>query len=174
MGKSVAHIDLRDHGQVKAMRLPQGWVEAEVNHQPFDLATTRMFHPEGNPQTRLCFYYRGGPVSPNSAGHFCKLLEQSPHELTESEWWEIQEVLGDAAVPGSFEKAAASSRDWQGKRVVVLQGRWPEEQQDSFSLFINADGGGLHVQEIHFVAAAEDFAKHLPSAQGALESIKWK
>ena len=174
MSQGCSQIDVINHGQVQIMRLPEGWVESTTERHPLDVWTMRTFHPQGDSRTRLCLHYRGGPISPASAVKFRGLLEQSPHELSEAELWDIQEVLRDAMAPGAFEKTAASNKDWKGKRVIVLEGRWTASRETSLSIFVDADGTGSQVQEIHYVAPVEDFSKHLPLAQASLESIEWK
>ena len=163
MSMNVEQRQITDHGQVRIMKLPAGWIEAQVDRKPFDIWTMRTFHPVEKPQVRLSFYYRGGPVSLAQSENFCQLLAQPPHDLSPEELWDIQQVLRDAAIPGVFEKTSSSTLDWNGKRVVAIEGRWPGSQEDSLTILIDADGTGAQVQEIVFAAPIEDYQRYRPA-----------
>ncbi|HEY9871512.1 MAG TPA: hypothetical protein V6D08_20310 [Candidatus Obscuribacterales bacterium] len=167
-------IEVTEFGQIGHFVIPGEWVEKELQRLPMQLFTLREFHPCEKPDVRLYIYYRGHPVSERSGESFEALLDKPPHELDESEWLSVQEVVRDAALPEVFERRRARTYDWCGKRVLIVDGHWQRLKEDSFAIFINAADHGCQVQEIHFVSPTTDYQYYLPDALLALNSIRWK
>jgi hypothetical protein len=174
MDASPATIEINALGQIEHLVVPIGWLERPVDRHPMQLWTLREFHPASLPSVRLYIYYRGHPVSQRSGEAFEILLNKPAHELDESEWWSVQEVLRDAALPEAFERRRARTYDWSGKRVLIVDGHWLRLKEDSFAIFINAADHGCQVQEVHFVGPTTDYQYYLPDALLALNSIRWK
>ena len=164
---------MSDHGQIKRLVLPQGWTEQQVESRDFQLWTLRQFHPSDNPAVTLSVYYRGHPISAASGANFENLLEREPHELDESECWSVQEVLRDAALPEVFVPSKIETGDWNGKRVLLVEGVWARTEERSFGVYINAADHGCQVQEIFYRSPAADYVKHKHAVMGALYSIEW-
>jgi len=161
-------------GQIEELVVPAGWLEREVERRAMQLWTLREFHVPDKPSVRLYLYYRGHPVSEKSGEAFENLLAQPPHDLDDSEWWSVQEILRNAALETAFERRRAHTYDWANKRVLMVDGHWPVLQEDSFAILINAADHGCQVQEIHYVAPTEEYQDYLPDALLALTAIKWK
>jgi len=168
-------LEVVDYGSVKRMSLPSGWLETEiVKKHEFDLTSLREFHHPEQPDVRLTFYFRPLRIALESGQAFTQTLGLPPHQLAPAELEAITDVLQEAADPERFELANACTEDWNGKRVLIVEGRWRAVRADHFQLCVDMDGSGCAVQEIYFWAPADRFRQFLPEAKSALRSIEWR
>src|SRR5215470_2690154 len=75
-------IELVNHGQVKHMVLPPKWEEGTAEYGTVGNSSFRQFHPPGDPDVRLCFYFRGRRMGDDAAQQFRAILDKPPHALT--------------------------------------------------------------------------------------------
>jgi len=174
--KPNPHPEVHDHGQIGTMTLPEGWVEAPPREFMGGIGTRalREFYPPEQPEARLYLYYRGLPVSTTAGARFHKLLQAPPHNLTENELQLLSEALEDKANPDDFIVSDARIDDWNGKRVLVIEGKYTEVELDCLELFIDASSDGRAIQEVYYQAPHEVYSKYLPAARASLQSITWK
>jgi hypothetical protein len=171
-----ANPEVRNRGQIAEMTLPRGWVEA----LPVQFAggvgmkSRRVIHPPEAPRVRLVFFYRGLPMSQKAGKSFFDVLQGPPHDLTEQEWDSLAVLLRDREDPSEFMRFAARTADWNGRRVLVVEGRYLEIQEDNFEIFIDAVGDGRTVQEVIYQAPTDVYNKYLRIAESSLKSIRWK
>lgn len=173
MTTDIQSLEVLNHGQIKRLVLPPGWVEEQVERGEFQLWSLRQFHPLESHSVTLSLYYRGHPVSAASGESFESLLEKGAHELDDSECWSVQEVLRDAAVPEAFVPLKVQTRDWRGRRILLAEGKWPRTEEESLGIFINAADHGCQVQEIHYRAPAGQYLSYIDTVMKALHSIEW-
>ncbi len=164
-----------DHGQIETIELPDGWVESDEDfYSTVGTRSLRVFHPPDTPDAVLCFYYRGLPINAQSGRDFSTVLRRPAHELNLQELALISEVLSDKQSLQTFATSAARTEDVNGKRVLVVEGRYKKNQYEVVHMFVDADGTGRAVQEIYFQAPADKFSLHHEQARAAMRSIKWK
>lgn len=161
-------------GQVAEMNLPPGWKEGQPEKSGSGTSSFREFHAADSPEAKLCFYYRGRRISEEGGRHFHNLLEKPPHNLSAEEVQSLGEALRDRANPDDFNMLVAKTEDINGKRVLVIEGRYKEIQQDTRALLVDSDGSGTAVQEIYYQAPKDLFPKYLLAASSAMKSIQWK
>src|SRR5262249_21381210 len=107
MGASPSRIEINGLAQIEHLVVPGGWAERPVERHHMQLWTLREFHPPDRPSVRFYIYYRGHPVSENSGEAFESVLAKPPHDLDESEWWSVQEIVRNAALETAFERRRA-------------------------------------------------------------------
>jgi hypothetical protein len=166
--------EIQEHGQIKKMLLPSGWLEGEVKEGPFAVQSLRWFHPPDDIEARLSFYYRGHPVGEAAGASFHKLLEEAPQELSEDQLWKVQEVLRDAAPVGDFAIRSAHTGVVKGKRVLVVDGSHSDRGWDRLAVFVDVDGSGCIVQEIYFTAPQERFNDYVSTVMQCLRTVEWQ
>jgi hypothetical protein len=171
MGTSAASLIVAGHGQISQLVLPAGWIEGDPSESGARLL--RPFNLPGNVDVEICLYYRGGPMSDNSAELFANLLKEPAHTLSQHEYDLIWEVLEHASDPRAFQMEKAETIDLNGKRVLAVLGFWPASGLKSYMLMLDADGTGRFVQEIYYSAPADLYATYLSMAQASLQSIEW-
>jgi hypothetical protein len=159
-------------GQVVRMSLPAGWVEGSTQTGP-GARLVRNFYPEVSPETTICFYYRGMPISEGSALIFRAMLTEPPHELVEDEFESLQEVLGHIYGAEAYERLTARTQNLNGRRVLVFEGHWIESKRYSMDIFIDADQSGRFVQQIYFLAPLDEYRRYVESVEKAFSSIIW-
>lgn len=167
---------IANHGQIKEIVLPSGWVEGAPYNFRGGIGTRsfKEVHPIEAPQAMLSFFYRGLPVKEENARVFHALLEKKPHTLTEKEVQSLGEVLRDKLKPEDFSVFYAQTEDWNGKRVLCIEGRYKAVQEDAFEIFVDASGDGSAIQEIFFQAPKDSFLKYAKAAKESMRSITWK
>ncbi len=167
-------IEVTGVGQVKTMEVPGNWEAGPDYSKRQHSATYQEFHPTGQRDSQLGFYYRGRRTSEMAGKNFHALLDKPPHTLAEAELKALKEVVRDKANPEDFQVKSARTEDLNGKRVLILEGRYTANQNDSKHIFIDADGSGTSVQEIFFQAPKDKFQTYVNTADQALKSIHWK
>lgn len=171
-----ANPEVRNRGQIAEMTLPTGWVEdPPVQFSGgVGMKSRRVIHPPEAPRVRLVFFYRGLPMSQKAGKRFFDVLQGPPHDLTEQEWDSLAVLLRDREDPSEFMRFAARTEDWNGRRVLVVEGRYLEIQEDNFEIFIDAVGDGRTVQEVIYQAPTDVYNKYWRIAEGSLKTIRWK
>ncbi|HEY9867590.1 MAG TPA: hypothetical protein V6D08_00160 [Candidatus Obscuribacterales bacterium] len=167
---------LRNHGQVAVIDLPEGWVEkpAETMRTTIGTRSLREFHQPDEPEACICFYYRGLPLTTVGAAAFRTTLHQPEHLLSAKEIESLSEVLKERVDPWVFVIESARTLDWNGRRVLRLEGQYRETGANLIEIFVDCDGTGRAVQEIYFIAPAGSFARYAQTADKALRTIQWK
>ena len=158
-------------GQVESMNVPSGWVKRASVKLPAGAGLVE-YNPVGHPDIRLNSFYRGHRISDDGAKAFKDCLNEPPHLLKPNELQGLAEAMRDKAY--DF-KGTAKTEDLNGKRVLVVEGRYNDEKKtNSQTIFVDADGTGSAVQEISFTACDKDYTANLMKAEKAFKSIIWK
>jgi hypothetical protein len=158
-------------GQIESMNVPTGWVKrGKVSLRAG--AGLVEYNPVGQENVRLKSFYRGNSVSDEAASAFKDCLNKPPHLLKPEELKGLSEILRDKAY--DF-KGSAKTEDLNGKRVLVLEGRYSDEKHTSTqTIYVDSDGTGSAIQEIAYTASGKDYTANLVKAQKAFKSIVWK
>lgn len=166
--------EIKDHGQIRRLTGPAGWEAGQPptgrEHGP----SYRELHPAGDKDCQLGFYYRGKRCSEAGAKAFKDVLDKPAHELTPAELRSVREIVRDKANTEDFEVKSAKTEELNGKKTMILEGRYKQNQNDARHLFIDADGTGSSVQEIFFQAPKDKYPKYAPAAEQSIKSIQWK
>jgi hypothetical protein len=165
---------ITDRGQIKSMTLPSGWEEGPSTSGGIGTRSFREVHPSEFPDAKLCFYYRGLPASEKAGENFKAILDKPAHILTGAEISSIGEILRGKDDKATFSPLMIKTEDVNGKRVLTVNGRLNERQDDLKEILVNADGTGRVVQEIYFQAPKELYTRYMKDAQNAMNTIEWK
>lgn len=166
--------ELTDVGQIDHIDLPAGWEEGPRYEQREHSPSYQEFHPPGEKDCQLGFYYRGRRVSDRAAQTFRKILSLAEHVLSHGEFDALSEIVGDKINPADFHVTTARTKSINGKMVLIIDGRYLELQHETSHIFLDADGTGSAVQQIFFQAPVEKFPLYQGVAHRALLSIRWK
>lgn len=161
-------------GQVRKMEMPLGWEQGPDYSKRQHAANYQEFHPNGQNDCQLGFYYRGRRTSESAGENFHNILSQEDHELSKNEYNSLEEVVRDKAKAVDFTLKSARTEEINGKRVLVVEGRYNKNQNDSKHMFIDSDGTGTAVQEIFFQAPKDKFAVYGNAATQAMKTVRWK
>jgi len=165
---------IANHGQIDLMVLPPSWVEGKRRDNVVVNSSLRQFHPPNSPGTAISLFYRGRPVTAKTAQKFLETLKKPAHELTGDEIKDLSVILRNKSAPGDFEVRRASTNDLNGRRVLWVEGRYREIQEDTCAIYLDTDGSGRCVQEIFFQAPPDQYARHVREVMAAFRSIRWK
>lgn len=166
--------EMTNLGQIQKMQMPAGW-EAGPDYSHRDHSYTyHEFHPQGQKDCQLGFYYRGRRTSEVAGRNFNQILDAPAHELTPAEYSSLGEVLRDKAKAEDFTVKSARTEDINGKRVLVVEGRYNVNQNDSFHVFVDSDNSGTAVQEVFFQAPKDKFAKYGADAEQSIRKVRWR
>jgi hypothetical protein len=167
-------VKVEDRGQIKEMTLPAGWEEGPSTSGGIGTRSFREVHPAEFPDAKLCFYYRGLPTSDAAGAAFKAVLDQPPHILSSKEISSLGEILRGKDDPNTFSPLMIKTEDVNGKRVLTVNGRINEKQDDLKEILVDADGTGKVVQEIYFQAPKELYTRYMKAAQDSMKTIEWK
>lgn len=144
----------------------------------------RRFELKSDSNVVLEFWFRGAPLSAQSADNFAELLLDLG-DVTENELESVEEVWAGSVgaylltgAPNTQEKPlhidAAEVGELNGRRILALWWRHSAIDRKFLSMFIDAeDGPGRLVQEIHFSAPAKDMQRHSTCIVDTLRSFQW-
>lgn len=172
----TGRIHVTNQGQISDMVLPKGWKVGVQSQNVQGNSDYRDFRPEGDSDSnaRLCFFYRGRVTSRASGERFHTLLKAPDHVLSGKELESLKEVLRDKVTPG-FSLLSARTEELNGKRVLMIEGRFVEIQQDVRAILVDANGTtGRVVQEIYYQAPKDSYLRYLKHAKESMNSIEWK
>ena len=174
MAKENLCIELRDEGQVKFLAMPPGFVACPEPVREFDVQFLRRFASSDNPQVQLSFFYRGQPTDELTGTNFRSVLSAPAHKLSKEELANIEIVLRDAGEPDWFDLASAATELLSGKTVLSIEGTWRKSQLYDWGIFIDVDGSGCIIQEIHYTAPLAVQNLYAAAVKAALATIVWK
>lgn len=167
--------EVLDRGEVRRMVLPKGWILGEVRdkgeEKQYSYAT---FHPREAANVLLWYFYRGYKMNEREASEFKQVLDKPAHMLTAPETRSVAQIIRDKSDPDNFRLMAAKTEEINGKKVLVVEGRYVEADDDAYSIYIDADRLGRTVQELHFRAPKDQYHRYLKDAKSAFGSIAWK
>lgn len=168
-------VEILSRGAIREMRLPSGWVRGERKEREEErMYSYESFHPRGRPDVMLWFYYRGHRVSDAAAAAFRQMLTGPAQVLSPDEIRSVAEVIRDKSDPDDFRIVMAKTEEIGGRRILSLEGRYVDAQEDAYTLYADSGGSGEVVQEIHYRAPKADYLGHLVEAKAAFRSIVWK
>lgn len=173
--KNTNSITVRDVGQVMSMTLPKSWEEGKPVSMPGN-AFFKEVHLKQNADVSLCFYYRGQRASIQGSEAFSAVLAKPDHVLTPAEFKSVSEIARNKDAK-DFSLLNARTETINGKRVLVVEGRFKEKQIDTMSMYVEAEANkqsGSVIQEIYYQAPKNDYVAHLKEAKDAFKSIIWK
>lgn len=166
----LTHEKIKNLGQIKSMDLPDGFVPDPMGSQ----LLLKEYISDKDDRVRFGFYYRGQRIPEYAGEAFKQILALPPHDLAFADLEPINLVVLNVVLPEYFDFSRAQTRDINGKRALVVEGYWKVDEVSSTLIYLDSDGTGTAVQEIHFVAPVDLYPHYLPIAQDALQSIRWK
>ena len=159
-------------GQIDSIKIPEGWDKsgAAGNSQG---ASYSEFQAPGS-SSRMEFYYRGQRVSPDEGQNLKGLLKQDGHELSDKEFQSLGSILRGKDDQTKFELDRAWVSDVNSKPVLMVEGRYPENDKKTLTMLVDSDGTGTAVQELSLTTPAAEFDKQKSAFEKSLKSIRWK
>ncbi|MBX9567827.1 MAG: hypothetical protein K2X77_02990 [Candidatus Obscuribacterales bacterium] len=161
-------------GQIQNITIPPSWEEHFEERERAVPFTMRYFHPQDDENAMLAFFYRGRRLDKVNGEKFRKVLESPAHVLNQHEFEDLRAVLRDKNDPEEFQVVIAKTEDFNGKRVLIIEGRYLGIAEDNRHMFIDSDGTGTAVQEVFYQAHRSIFPRFYKAAAGAMRTIQWK
>jgi hypothetical protein len=165
---------VEDLGQIRVIELADGFVEGAHLDNVVGDSSLRRFHLTDDPETRICFFYRGYGMNEPTAAAFSKVLESDDHVLAAEELAVLEDLIGEKANKEAFAIAGARTEAVAGRRVLIVEGTYKATGERSCTVYVNADGTGRFVQEIFFQARMDGYLPKFPLFSESLMSIEWK
>lgn len=161
-------------GQIQTITIPAGWEEHYEERERAVPFTMRFFQPQENENAILAFFYRGRRLDNANGDNFRKLLQQPAHVLNQQEFEDLKAVLRDKNDPDEFQVVIAKTEDFNGKRVLIIEGRYLGICEDNRHMYIDSDGSGTAIQEVYYQAHRSIFPRFYRTAAAAMRTIKWR
>jgi len=165
---------VEDIGQIRKIRLPDGFVESSRQENVEGNSSLRTFCFADDPDVRICFFYRGYCVNEPTANQFRKTLEPPVHVLSEDELARLTDLFGDKSNSRVFSIAGARTEMIFGMPILVLEGTYDPFGERNCTVHLDADGSGRFVQEIFFQAPINRYLIYFSRFADCLTSIEWK
>ncbi len=173
--RKTSGIQVIDRGQISSMSMPPGFEKGKTVGGTYANDSFQEYHLSSNANVKFYFEYRGRRMGAESSKVFHDTLEKPPHALAPQEIESLHQVLGaNRSNKDDFKINSARTEDLNGKRVLTIEGRYPQHGLSARTVFVDSDGTGSAVQEITFQAPTAEFFKNTAVSLNALKSIKWK
>lgn len=164
-------MQILNHGQIAQMALPDGWAEGSPRYGQAH-SYERNFAPLDQ-SIKLSLWYRGRPVTADSASHLHSILQQPDHALLPSAIKQCDEILDWMSKPERFRLTSARTTTITGRRLLHTEGFCLETGEDYFSLFVPTSKYIDVIQEIHFKACRSVFLTQYHTFKAVLSSVHW-
>lgn len=172
--KSEAISEVNNIGQISRMTLPVDFESGQQSNGTVGASSRREFRSAKDPDFKILLEYRGTQVSDSSAAKFKDVLTAPAHNLSAAELNDMREILKQKADSSLFAISKAATYDIDGKRVLAVEGKYPEHDVVTMTLYLDAASNGAVVQEVTLQGSSGSFIRHRSAGMAALESIKWK
>lgn len=173
LADDTVHSEL-SRGHLK-LSVPKGWSHSRTKERSESKTENYvLYSPREDDSVMFWYYFRGTKVNQRTAQNFRRILEQPAHSLSPKELTSINTVMRDKAKLENFRTLFARTREFNGKMVLVVEGRYVDDEQDAITIYIDADGTGQTVEELHYRAPKEHYMCYLRAVKSAFQSIEWK
>ncbi|CAN5561751.1 hypothetical protein BH10CYA1_BH10CYA1_26270 [soil metagenome] len=164
---------LENYGRIKTMEMPATWQLLEDHNPQSANPSWLKFCPPNMPAVEMFLYFRGRPLTSSAQENLKVILSANSNQLTLKQIESIGELLREAYLIDAFNFLDVRTQDWNGQRVLIVEGRWNQIINDRFWMFIPGNSECETVQEIWFQAPVEQYQAQLKYARQALKSIQW-
>lgn len=165
-------LGVKGLGRIASFNVPEGWVKGKERDDANGYNYS--FHLSEKSKVSLNLMYRGRPLDDTTAGALREVLNQPHgHQLTSEELSQLRTLLQSKADAQVFQISSARVENIDGKMVLAIKGRYKDQAVDAAHIYADAGSNGKIVQEIAYIAPRGEFAKHWPTADRAIRSIKW-
>ncbi|MBS2009950.1 MAG: hypothetical protein JST01_23070 [Cyanobacteria bacterium SZAS TMP-1] len=160
-------------GSIKHLTIPSEWscLPLERGRAPGEIS--QVYTLKADPEVELFLYYRGSEEPKLIAEDFLKVLAAPPHKLSEEERFATECVIRNLSEESFFKQFSIATESINGTTVLVVDGQWKESQMRNLGVFVNGDGKGAVIDELHYTAPPEKFDAHLPAVRAILSSIRF-
>lgn len=170
---------LKDEGQVKTLTLPANWTEEPEPPETEDELVIhgpqcKSFVLKTNLEVKLSFFFRGFPVSKSTGEAFHNILAAGPHDLNADELESIAMIVREASEPEYFDLSTLRVDALKDRIVLVVEGFAKEQERYDLGIYIDADGTGSIVQEIHYSAPPQVYGNHRAEVMSILNTLEWR
>ncbi|MBP9094166.1 hypothetical protein KBI23_24325 [bacterium] len=172
--KSEAISEVNNIGQISRMKLPVDFETGQQRNGTVGASSRREFRSAKDPDFKILLEYRGTQVSDSSAAKFKEVLAAPAHSLSAEELNDMREILRQKSDKSLFAISKAATYDIDGKRVLAVEGKYPEHNMVAMTLYLNAGASGAAVQEVTLQGSSGSFIRHRSEGLAAIQSIKWK
>jgi hypothetical protein len=167
------------------VRLSERWAQSQRDPglwggNSFDGKIFRQFQLKDSPAVTVDFWFRGRKLSSFAAIAF-NLTLRYVHLVNHLELDLIREVLGIVGTGVGAQRTAVRIAEIQkaevgnlnGKKVLAIRWTNLKLKRQFISLFIDAEGDGATVHEVHFSTPPEKFAEHEGIVNELFRSMQW-
>jgi hypothetical protein len=166
---------IQDYGVIAQMWLPEGWRDAGEPIDPEGIVQTRCWRTREFSDVVLYLRFSGRPNGDFAQSKWMELIEAGEeHVVQQSDIQEISLIVGDVADEEIFEVLDARAENWNGKRVLLIEGTVKDRNWRSIHMFADIYGDGAFTQEITFGAPRLVYDTFVHAAVNALQTISWK
>jgi hypothetical protein len=166
---------IEDYGVIAEMLIPPGWIPAEEVGDPDSIVEVRCYRAREFRDVVLYLRFSGRPNGDDARFKWLELIEAGDqHDVSLEDMERISLIVGDIADSEHFELIDARAEDWNGKRVLLVEGRVKDRNWSAIHIFADINGDGEYTQEITFGAPRMVYDTFVHEAVNALQSISWK
>jgi len=171
--------------ELSFVRLSDRWTNSRrdpglLGAHSFDGKIFRQFELKDSPSVTVDFWFRGRKLSSFAAMAF-NLTLRYVHMVNHLELDLIREALGIVGTGVGVQRTAVRIAEIQkaevgnlnGKKVLAIRWTNLKLKRQFISLYIDAEGDGATVHEVHFSTPPEKFSSYEPVVNELYRSMQW-
>lgn len=162
---------------VKCIDVPRGWIRDAADTGFVPGRVVCRFKPPGESAAWLELSTDAMSERPDEqcAKLFKKALNENPHALSQDEISGLHGLLNSRAEPKEFEMSECQTLNWNGRRVLLVEGHWLRDPGNyNYCIFADIFGDGLAPLAIFFYGPPEQYRRFSPLGIAAIKTVKWK
>jgi len=160
-------------GSIKHLSLPDTWVSLPVEQDARSGETSYEYRLRSDEDVKLLLFYRGRLLPEPIGQDFLKALQSDPHDLAGEEYFSIECVIRNMSEDSFFQRYSVKTELLNGHKVIAVEGLWKESDLKTLAVFVDGNGKGTLVDELHFYAPSAKYDEHLAEFKKILASIKF-
>lgn len=146
---------------------PDGWLREIPELGPRN--TSFVLYRAPAPFVVLGITHRPSSLPEDAFANLVAIFKKRPFALTPADIRKVAPALGNMLY--DFNILVCRTTDIAGRRVLFIEGRWPDET-DSQSILIEGARGD-DVLEVFYRAPKNEYPLHLPAIRKSLSGIRW-
>lgn len=137
-------------GPLSLLILPKGWQKGLSRDNARGYVYS--FSPAGHTDVTISVVYNVPPLSDQEGAALAAILKQEPHKVTVEQLSALQRLLKEKLDAFAFDVESAHTENVGTKRVLIVSGKYKDQNVSTFALYNQAGNDHRVVQQVQYTA----------------------
>lgn len=153
-------------GPLTLLILPKSWQKglSRDNARGY----VHSFNPPGDTDVTISVVYNVPPLSDQEGAALAAILKQEPHKTNLEQLSALQRLLKEKLDAFAFNIESARTENVGAKRVLIVEGKYKDQDVSTFALYNQAGNDHRVVQQVQYTAPTKKFPQYAKEAREAI------